>query len=89
ALRFEGSVEAHAAEPPCPTCPAPCTTACPVGAFGGGAYDVETCRAHVRSPAGSACRDGGCLARHACPVGADFAPPPAQAHHHMGSFLGE
>ena len=75
--------EAH----PCPACPAPCRTACPVDAFAGGAYDVDRCAAHVGSSGGRACREGGCLVRHACPAGRAAAPPAAQSAFHMAAFL--
>ena len=90
AFRFEGARGwTRHGTPPCPTCAAPCTTACPVDAFADGQYDVAACRAHVNAPEGIACREGGCLARHACPVGRSFAPPPDQATHHMAAFRGE
>ncbi len=66
----------------------PCLKSCPVGAFRDGVYDVAACRAHVASAAGRDCLEGGCLCRHACPVGQDKAYPPAQARFHMKSFLG-
>jgi hypothetical protein len=71
----------------CDSCAArPCLTACPVGAFGDAGYDVPTCVAHIGSAAGAACIERGCLARHACPVGTDYAYAPAQAAHHMRAF---
>ena len=72
---------------PCPSCTAPCLGACPVDAFASGAFDVERCAAHVASEAGRACREDGCLVRHACPMGQPAAPPPAQAAFHMRAFL--
>jgi hypothetical protein len=72
---------------PCPTCPAPCLTACPVDAFTSGIYDVARCVAHITSPAGAACREGGCLVRHACPVGRDATPPAGQRRFHMDAFI--
>ena len=72
---------------PCPACPAPCLTACPVDAFAGGAYDVPRCVAHITSPAGAACREGGCLVRHACPAGRDATPPAEQRRFHMDAFV--
>lgn len=73
---------------PCETCSArPCLSACPVGAFGAHGYDVARCAAHLRTPAGSSCMDGGCLARRACPVGAGYAHEAAQAGFHMRAFL--
>lgn len=78
---------APAAPPPCPSCSAPCRTACPVDAFAGGAYDVAGCLAHITSAAGRACREGGCLVRHACPAGRATAPPRAQSAFHMRAFI--
>ncbi len=83
ALRERLVLEPPAAHP-CPSCPAPCRTACPVGAVSGGVYDVAACVAHVSSPEGAACRNG-CLVRLACPVGA--LPPEAQRRFHMAAFL--
>lgn len=75
------------AAPPCPACPAPCLGACPVEAFAGGRYDVARCVAHITSPEGRACREGGCLVRHACPAGRAAAPPLAQNAFHMEAFI--
>ncbi len=73
---------------PCDMCAAkPCLSACPVDAFGGKTYDVPSCARHIASGAGETCMRGGCLVRHACPVGQDFAYAPAQAEFHMRAFL--
>ena len=74
-------------ENPCLGCPAPCLTACPVDAFASGSYDVPRCVAHITSPHGAACREGGCLVRHACPAGRDAAPPAEQCRFHMDAFI--
>lgn len=71
---------------PCDGCPAPCRTACPVGAFTDAGYDAAACRAHLASGEGGACRSGGCLARRACPVGRDYAQSDAQAAFHLEAF---
>lgn len=72
---------------PCQSCPEkPCLTACPVGAFTSAGYDVERCAGWLRTQ-GGACREGGCLARRACPVGRDFAQSAEQARFHMAAFL--
>lgn len=78
------------ASPPCSSCDTrPCTTACPVGALGSGeGYDVPRCAAHVRSKAGTECRERGCLVRRACPVSARMNRPDPQAAFHMSAFLG-
>jgi epoxyqueuosine reductase len=72
---------------PCLGCPAPCATACPVDAFADGAYDVPRCVTHITSPAGVACREGGCLVRHVCPAGQGAAPPVEQCRFHMEAFI--
>jgi ferredoxin len=73
---------------PCDSCAErPCLSACPVGAFDGTRYDVVACRAHAGGPHGGECRDGGCLARHACPAGQDHAYGAAQQAFHMAAFL--
>jgi hypothetical protein len=78
----------RAAASPCKTCLArPCLSACPVGAFTGAEYDVAACAAHLGRAAGRACMEGGCLARRACPVGAERAQEPREAAFHMQAFL--
>jgi hypothetical protein len=73
---------------PCESCQTkPCLHTCPVGAVQAGAYDVDICRAQVRSTA-TGCRTVGCLARRACPVGAENAHLPPQAQFHMRAFAG-
>lgn len=73
---------------PCESClDKPCLSACPVSAFSPGHYDVDRCAAHVRSPAGAACRVGGCLARRACPVAPHLAYGPDEAGFYMEAFL--
>ena len=73
---------------PCDTCmQRPCLSACPVAAFSPTGYDVGVCRGHVASARGTACREGGCLARLACPVARDLAYPPAEMAYHMAAFL--
>ena len=73
---------------PCERCAAqPCLSACPVTAFKNGSFDLDACVGHVLSAAGTACRENGCLARGACPVGAQFRYAPPQARFHMRAFL--
>ncbi len=73
---------------PCIDCPAPCLTACPVGALGAGHdYDVPACKAHLATPAGAECRNG-CLVRRACPVSQGFGRRTEQSAFHMSAFLG-
>ena len=76
------------AESPCQSCEAqPCLSACPAGAFSRGGYDVAACADWLRRPEGGACRECGCLARRACPVGRHHAHTPEQAAFHMRAFL--
>jgi ferredoxin len=73
---------------PCDSCRGrPCLSACPVGAFSVGGYDVAACAAQLKSPAGADCMTGGCLARRACPVGAEHAHAAEQAAFTMRTFL--
>jgi len=91
ALAFAGRLAfppRRATTSPCETCVArPCLSACPVGAFTAAGYDVAACAAHLRRPAGRPCMERGCLARRACPVGAEQAHERAQAAFHMRAFL--
>lgn len=64
-----------------------CLTACPVSAFSGVGYDVAACVGHIKSAAGADCMEAGCRARRACPVGAEHAYAPEQAHFIMRAFL--
>ena len=73
---------------PCESCTEkPCLTACPVSAFDGASYAVDTCAAHLRMTPEGACMSRGCLARHACPVGQGLAYSSEQAGFHMKAFL--
>lgn len=72
---------------PCDGCRAkPCLSACPVGAFKPGHYDVESCAAHIASVGGSDCIDFACRARRACPVGTTHRYTRDQASFHMRAF---
>jgi hypothetical protein len=78
----------EAARSPCETCRGrPCLGACPVGAFSADGYDVAASAAHLKSPAGADCMTGGCLARRACPVGAEHRHAADQAAFTMRAFL--
>jgi ferredoxin len=91
ALAFEKMLAIPAFEPqpsPCESCAAqPCLSACPVGAFSRRGYDSARCATYLRSEDGRDCMEGGCLARRACPAGADHRPDPDQASFHMRAFL--
>jgi hypothetical protein len=73
---------------PCERCrDRPCLSACPVHAFKDATLQVEVCVGHVLSAAGTECRENGCLARRACPVGPQFRYAAQQARFHMSAFL--
>lgn len=67
---------------PCDICPAPCRTACPVGALTESAYDVAAC--HTFLDRGPDCLQG-CRVRRACPIGAGRREA-AQSAFHMKAF---
>lgn len=91
ALVFADPLDIPAVTPvdyPCETCIGrPCLSTCPVDAFSSAGFDDMACARHVLGPAGTECRERGCLARRACPVGGDFHYPPAQMKFHMEAFL--
>ena len=73
---------------PCDSCiDKPCLTACPVDAFTSAGYDVPACVTHISAPAGAECVGSGCLARRACPVGAEYRHVGEQAQFHQRAFL--
>ena len=77
-----------AREHPCESCiEKPCLNTCPVGAFTPGHYAVDRCAAHVKSLEGEACRQDGCLARRACPVGQNLSYARQEASFYMKAFL--
>ncbi|MEK9646664.1 MAG: hypothetical protein VW547_14090, partial [Alphaproteobacteria bacterium] len=73
---------------PCDGCVRkPCLTACPADAFRPDRFDAPACAGHVESADGAACRDRGCLARRACPVGRDYLYPPEQQAFHTAAMV--
>lgn len=91
ALLFAGRLPLAAPPPlawPCVVCrDRPCLTACPAGAVTAEGYHVARCRALLERLPDGPCMRGGCLARHACPVGRAFVYDAAQAAHHMRAFV--
>ncbi|MBX9450956.1 MAG: hypothetical protein KL801_03645 [Mesorhizobium sp.] len=74
---------------PCDLCDGkPCLNACPVEAFSPGGFDYAGCVSHVRGRTGYACRSAGCLARNACPIGAEWRYPAAVQAFHQAAFAG-
>ena len=73
---------------PCKACASqPCTTACPVGAFSQGVYDVPACVAEIGNVETHDCQTMGCGARRACPLSQSYGRVAAQSAYHMQVFL--
>ena len=73
---------------PCESCVGrPCLNVCPANAFEPDRFNAQACVGHVTSDAGDNCRDRGCLARRACPVGRDFAYPKDAGAFHMAAVV--
>lgn len=92
ALLFGECLELPALEPtrhPCDDCLAkPCLHTCPVSAVLPDRYDARHCREFVGSVRGGDCRGEGCLARRACPIGAEHRQSAREAAFHMAAFVG-
>ncbi len=74
-------------ENPCADCAdRPCLDACPVGAFAEDGYDFQACLDHVGMSVNQ-CRQQGCLARAACPIGQGYRYLPNHAAFHMIELL--
>jgi len=74
---------------PCDTCyDQLCIEACPASALSEQNYDVVRCIEYTRASPGYPCIKNGCRARHACPIGQDYAYGQAQAEFHMRGFVG-
>jgi ferredoxin len=69
---------------PCLRCPAPCVTACPVGAVDLNGFRWRDCVSH--RVAATSCRER-CLAREACPVGVASRYPGEAIRYHYGASL--
>lgn len=92
ALLFDRGIAVPAAgkpDHPCDLClEKPCLNACPVDAFSGQGFAYEACVAYLRGPVGGPCRERGCLARNACPVGVAWRYPAAVQAFHQKAFAG-
>lgn len=90
ALLFDRELTFPALEKPIHSCDLcdgkPCLNACPVGAFSAAGFDYPGCVAHVRGRTGQPCRGTGCLARKACPIGAEWRYPAAAQAFHQAAF---
>ena len=85
--RFELPPPDAAARRPCDDCrERPCLVPCPVGAVREGAFDAGGCAGWLTDRPRCECREAGCLARRACPVGREHAYGPAHAAFHMTAF---
>jgi epoxyqueuosine reductase len=72
---------------PCDACKAkPCLAACPPRALTGAGYDLAACHGWLDRPEGSACLEGGCLVRRACPLSHAYARMQEQSAYHMRQF---
>jgi hypothetical protein len=64
----------------------PCLQACPVGAYTGDTFLLQSCADHLHSGQGGDCMACGCLARRACPVAPELRYTPEHAAFHMRAF---
>ena len=74
-----------AGEGPCPTCPAPCASACLGDAFREGRMQIRRCATFNTTSA--ACH-GDCAARRACPEGAAHRYGALEMHYHYARDTG-
>lgn len=73
---------------PCLSCEdQPCLEACPVSAFAHQRYRADWCMDYLVSDTTSNCRNLGCAARRACPVGKVYTYKPEHAKFHMDAFV--
>ncbi len=72
---------------PCLDCAGkPCLNACPAGAILADGFQYHPCRSHLARTEGAVCLSEGCLARNACPVGADHRYEADQLRFHMAAL---
>jgi hypothetical protein len=91
ALLFAGRIALptrEAQSSPCDTCAnRPCLSVCPANAFLPDRFDAPACADHVESVAGTNCRERGCLARRACPVGREYQYVRDQQEFHTAAMV--
>ncbi|WP_417832701.1 ferredoxin [Terasakiella sp.] len=74
---------------PCIACELkPCLVSCPVDAFVEGTFKFQKCLDHLNKKLEGSCMHNGCLARRACPIGAEYRYHREHARFHMDKFLG-
>lgn len=74
---------------PCDSCVGkPCLSTCPVDAFSAQGFDYVGCRTYLATPTAHRCRDEGCGARNACPIGTSHTYSAEQSRFHMRAFRG-
>lgn len=90
AIGLSGAVDRPSAEPrphPCDHCPdKPCLTTCPAGAVLPGHFEVASCRSYLGEKGRQTCKQSGCIARNACPVGVEYRYPEEQLRFHMAAL---
>ena len=83
----EGMGAIPAGDHPCDACvDKPCLSACPAGAILPEGFQYIPCRSFLASKAGGICLENGCLARAACPVGAEYRYARDQLQFHMDAL---
>jgi hypothetical protein len=72
---------------PCDHCPdKPCLTTCPAMAVTSDHFHLAACRTYLGDAGERTCIRTGCIARNACPVGAEYRYPPEQLRFHMDAL---
>lgn len=85
---LEMSRASDGAPHPCDACAdKPCLKACPVAAHSGKGFAHAACLAHLGGPDGAGCARR-CLARNACPHGAQWRYPAEVQAFHQRAFAG-
>ena len=78
---------AETREHACDHCPdKPCLTTCPANAILPDRFDVAACRTYLADEGEGTCMRTGCIARNACPVGANYRYPAEQLRFHMDAL---